>query len=134
VREQPAHAAGVEAGQGDRSGVAQLVDEQPGDQESGQDEEDVDAHEAAGEPRHARVEGDHQQDGQPAQALDVRPERRSTGVVVRQVVIRQVVIRQSCAGAPGGRRRRLRCLPGQRAGRHLEPRTLGWGTERDNRL
>src|SRR5262249_35844272 len=50
-----------------------LVDQQAGDQETGDDEEDVDADESAREPRHAGVEGDDDRHRNGPQAIDVGP-------------------------------------------------------------
>ena len=78
-RQDSAHAPGVEPGEAYPPGLLALADEQPRDQETGHDEEQVYSDEAAldlnrsvGEQR--RVKEDHQQHGDAAQALDVRPE------------------------------------------------------------
>ncbi|GAB3254617.1 hypothetical protein GCM10027456_30770 [Kineosporia babensis] len=52
-----------------------LADQQTGDQESGQDEEDVHAEKAAAGAEFGVVE-QNDEDGDRAQALDVSPERR----------------------------------------------------------
>ena len=70
-RQQPAGAAGPEAGQVDavpvarRSRTSSVVMRKPGD-----DEEDVDPEEAAGQPRRVEVEDEHGGDGQGAQAVE----------------------------------------------------------------
>nr|WP_242473348.1 hypothetical protein [Blastococcus sp. TML/M2B] len=73
-REDPARAAGVEAGQRDGAAALQLGDQALGDEEAREDEEDVDADEAAGQPGQARVVQDDEADGDRAQALDVGAE------------------------------------------------------------
>ena len=70
-RQDPAGAAGPERPDRDLPGEQHLAIEQPGDQVAGDDEEDVDADEAAGQERHARVGSDDQQDRDGAQPLDV---------------------------------------------------------------
>ena len=65
--------------------VAPLAQQQPGDDESGDDEEDVHPDEAAGEARQTGVVEHDQQDGDGPQPFDVRPEppvaRCSAGLV-----------------------------------------------------
>ena len=48
-REESSRTACIEAGQGDLPGMLEFVQDQAGDQEAGDDEEDVDAHVTAGE-------------------------------------------------------------------------------------
>ena len=62
----------VEPGERDGSGSLELTDQQARDQEPGQDEEDVDADVPAGDPGHAGMEQQHEEDGDAAQALEVR--------------------------------------------------------------
>ena len=72
-------AAVVEAGEGEAS-CLDVVGDEAGDQETGDDEEDVDADEAAAEPRHLGVEQDDDEHGNRSQAVDVPAvvhERRS---------------------------------------------------------
>jgi hypothetical protein len=73
-REKPERPARVEAAQVERAVAREPAGEEPGDEEPGQHEEDVDAHEAAGQSGHAGVEQHHEQDRRPAHPLDVRPE------------------------------------------------------------
>ena len=73
-RQQPPGAAGVEAAQGDAPGAVDLVEQKAGDEEAGDDEEDVDADVAAGEERDAGVAEQDRADRDRAHALDVRPE------------------------------------------------------------
>ncbi len=54
-RQQPPRTARVEAAQGDAAGTVDLAEQQPGDEEAGDDEEDVDADVAAGEEREPGV-------------------------------------------------------------------------------
>jgi hypothetical protein len=75
-REQPLGPPAVEGDQGDAARALDLVHQQPGDQEAGDDEEDVDADEPPGQPGHARVREHDGQHGDRPQALDVRPETR----------------------------------------------------------
>ena len=60
----------------DRPARVQLGDEQPGDEEAGDDEEDVDADEPPAQ-RQAGVVGEHGEDGDRPQALDVGTEPRA---------------------------------------------------------
>ena len=53
-----------------------LPQEQPGDQEAGDDEEDIHADEAAAESRQTRMKSQYGQDRDRPQALDVRPKMR----------------------------------------------------------
>ena len=62
--------------EGHPAGADQFTGEQAGDQEAGQDEEDVDPDVPTGEHTDAGVEGDYQQDRDRPQSLDVRPEPR----------------------------------------------------------
>jgi hypothetical protein len=50
-----------------------LAEKEARDQEPADDEEDVDADEAAGD-REAGVKEEHEEDGDPAEALDIRAE------------------------------------------------------------
>ena len=68
--QQPADAALVEPGKGEDA-LAHFRLDDPGDQESGNDEEDIDADEAAEHPRRLEVESDHRQNGKRAQPVDV---------------------------------------------------------------
>ena len=68
-----ARAADVEAHERHAPGLERLRQEQARDQEAGEDEEDVDAHVAARQARDSRVPERHEQNGDGAQALDVRP-------------------------------------------------------------
>ncbi len=70
-RKQTPGSACVERQQADPPGSLVLAQEEPGDEEAADDEEDVDADEAAGHPGQAGVKQDDDEDGQPAQALDV---------------------------------------------------------------
>jgi hypothetical protein len=72
-RQDPAGAAHVEADERDASGLERLGEQEPGDEEAGEDEEDVDTHVAARKERDSRVLERHEQNGDGAQALDVRP-------------------------------------------------------------
>ena len=76
----PAGPAGVEGPKVESAVPFVLGNEEPCDQEAREDEEDVDADEAcpcAGDPDVAQ---EHEQDGDPAQALEVRAKRWSPGV------------------------------------------------------
>ena len=70
-RQDPAGAAGVEARRSRPGPGRDLADQQRGDQEAGEDEEDVDADETAGNGLETGVVGDDEQDRQGAQALHV---------------------------------------------------------------
>ena len=70
--------AGVEPAERDPAAALVLAHEEAGDQEAADDEEDVDADEAAGD-RQAGMEQDDEEDREPAEALDVRAERRPVG-------------------------------------------------------
>ena len=78
-RQQPTGAPGPEAPERDEAGAAQLTDEQRRDQEPGDDEEDVDADEAGAERPELGVVGEHENDGDGAQALDVETEGVGVG-------------------------------------------------------
>ena len=79
-REDAARPAGVEAEEGHAPGLERLREQQAGDQEAGENEEDVDSHEPALQERNSRVPERHEQDGDGAQALDVRPVPHRTNV------------------------------------------------------
>jgi len=68
--QQPADAALVETGK-EEGAFAHLCLDDPGDQESGNDDEDIDPDEAAENARRLEVESDHRQDGKRAQPVDV---------------------------------------------------------------
>jgi hypothetical protein len=72
------YAPGVEVAQADPAAARVLAQQQPGDEEAGEDEEDVHADVAAGGGTE-HVAGDHQQDRDRAQALHVRTERAAGG-------------------------------------------------------
>ena len=74
-RQNAAAATGVEGRQGDATRRLRLPQQQPGDEEAREDEEHVDADVAAGKPGHRRVVEQHRYHRQPAQPLDVGPER-----------------------------------------------------------
>ncbi len=83
--QQPAGPAGEELAEPDPAGGGGLAQQQAGDQVAGDDEEDVDPDEAAGQPGDGGVEGEHGEHGQRAQALDVgtepgRPVRPARGI------------------------------------------------------
>ncbi len=61
-------------GSDERPGAGQLLEQQSGDQESGEHEEHVDADEPAAERGDAQVEQQHGHDGDGPHALDVGPE------------------------------------------------------------
>ena len=69
--QQAPRPARVEAREGDRPAGRPFPQQEPGDQEAGDDEEDVDPHEPAGDTPDRGVEQDDQHDGDRAQALDV---------------------------------------------------------------
>ena len=73
-RQQAPGAAGVEAAQRDAAGAVDLAEQEPGDQEAGDDEEDVDADVAAGEEGDARVAEQDGDDRDGSQPLDVGAE------------------------------------------------------------
>ena len=68
--QQPADAALVESRKGEGALAHFLLDD-PGDQETGNDEEDIDADEAAENARRLEVESDHRQNGERAQGVDI---------------------------------------------------------------
>ena len=76
-RQQAPHAPRVEAQQIDLAGLLPLPQQQAGDEEAGDDVEDIDADESAVRVRQADVEEQHRQDGDRAQALDVGTEVRA---------------------------------------------------------
>ena len=69
-RQKAADAPGVEGAEAEPAGVRELAHERRGDHEAGDDEEDVDAREAARQWQ-ARVVADHEQHGEGPQPLDV---------------------------------------------------------------
>ena len=71
-REQAAGAASPEAGQVEPAVPPHLADQQRGDEEARDDEEDVDAEEAAGQPGRVEVEGDDGDDRQRAKTVEPR--------------------------------------------------------------
>ncbi len=73
-RQQAPDAAPVEPDEVDATCPLTLPQQEAGDEEAGDDEEDVDAHEAARDGRQLRMEEEDEEDGDPAQALDVGPE------------------------------------------------------------
>ena len=73
--EQPADPPGVEAPEADPSGRVELAQQVVGDQEAGDDEEDVDPDVATGEPGDAGVREHHGEHRDRPHALDVSPER-----------------------------------------------------------
>ena len=76
-RQQSSRAARVELGRSTSPVVERLARQQSGDEKTGKDEEDVDADEAARQPRHAGVERHDEQNRDAAKAFDVwsKPER-----------------------------------------------------------
>ncbi|MDI5937380.1 hypothetical protein QLR68_04040 [Micromonospora sp. DH15] len=73
-RQQPLGPAGVEAHQRDPAGPALFGQQLGGDEIARDDEEDVDADEAAGQRRHAGMEQHHRHHGDRADSLDVATE------------------------------------------------------------
>ena len=71
---QPSGPARIEGRQGDRPGRRELSRDEAGDQEAGDDEEDIDTDIAAAERRQVRVIGQDHEDRDRAQALDIRAE------------------------------------------------------------
>ncbi|MCX7282514.1 MAG: hypothetical protein NTX28_00430 [Novosphingobium sp.] len=59
--------------------VIDFAGDDPGDQETRNDEEDVYADKAPGEPRQARVEGQHRQDRQRTKTVDIAAVEGSSG-------------------------------------------------------
>ena len=72
-RQQAPHAPGVEADQVELAGALPFAQQQAGDEEAGDDVEDVHTDEAALGEGDAHVEEQHRDDRDRAQALDVRP-------------------------------------------------------------
>ena len=72
--EDPPHPARVEGREADPARPLVLADDQAGDQEARQDEEGVDADEAAGRPREPEMEQEDGDDGDPAKTLEVGPD------------------------------------------------------------
>ena len=79
-RKNAASPARVEADERDAPGLERLRQEQACDQETGEDEEDVDADVTARQAGDSRVPERHEQNGDGAQALDVRPVPHGTNV------------------------------------------------------
>ncbi len=75
-RQQSPGSPSVERRKVDATRGLLLPQEQPGDQEAGDDEEDIHADEAAAESRQTRMKSQHGQDRDRPQALDVRPKVR----------------------------------------------------------
>ena len=73
-RQDPPRSPRIEAQEVDGPRSLALAQEQAGDQEPGDDEEDIDADEPAGHTGEARVEQHDEHNGQAAHALDVRTE------------------------------------------------------------
>ena len=71
--QQATHAARIEARKRDRARLAQLFDQQAGDEKTGDDEEHVDADETAAEARHAGMKSHHDRYGDRPQSVDVGP-------------------------------------------------------------
>ena len=69
-RQQPAHPALVESRKGERAACHFRLDD-PGDQISGDHEEDIDADKAAEHRRRLEMERDHREHGDGAQPVDV---------------------------------------------------------------
>ncbi len=74
-RKQPARAPAIEAGEAEAAAV-ELAEDQAGDQVAADDEEDVDADEAAAKARDAGVEEEDRQNRDGAQAVHLRAGRR----------------------------------------------------------
>src|SRR5204862_464245 len=70
-RQQPPRAAGIESDHREPPGPLDLAGEHAGDEKAGDDEEDIDADEAAGHSVGADVKQHDQPDGDRSQALDV---------------------------------------------------------------
>jgi hypothetical protein len=75
--EDPPRAADVEAAERDAPAPLRLREQEPGDQVPGEDEEDVDADEAAAEERDARMAQDDEQNRDRSETLDVVSVRRA---------------------------------------------------------
>ena len=67
--QQPAGTPNPEAAQGDPPGATEFVEKQRGDQESTEHKEDVDPEESAGQARDSAVVGQHERDGDGADAV-----------------------------------------------------------------
>ena len=108
-RQQPPDPPCVEPADRHSARALHLADEMGGDEEAGDDEEDVDADVAAGHGRDAAVVQHDDGDGDRPQTLDVRPEpgspRRLGGVVAARDPLAEVVQARS---SPGEGRRSLR--------------------------
>ena len=76
-REEPPGPPPDEAGEGDGPARGPLLDQEAGDEEARDDEEDIDADVAAGEARHAGVEGEDHQHRDGPEALHIGPKPRS---------------------------------------------------------
>ena len=74
-RQQPPHPSGPEPGQVHRAVAVDLAQDVGGDQEAGDDEEDVDAHVPTGQPVGPQVEQDDQEHGDRSQSLDLLTHR-----------------------------------------------------------
>ena len=73
-RKDPSGSASVEGAKSDLPGAPTLVHEQPGDQEAGQDEEDVDTDKTGFGAGQTRVAQQDKKDRDPAEPLEVRAE------------------------------------------------------------
>ena len=69
-REEPAHSSSIEMGEAETL-LLDRVGDDTGDQETRDDEEYVDANEAAAKPAGKTVKGDDRQDGHATQAIDI---------------------------------------------------------------
>ena len=78
--EQAGDAAPIERRQRDGVRLAPLTDEQSGDQEAGEDEEDVYPDVAAAQPVVGGVEDEDEKHGEPAQPVQRGPVAESSGV------------------------------------------------------
>nr|BFF23309.1 hypothetical protein GCM10025732_12740 [Glycomyces mayteni] len=109
-----AGAAGVEPGDGDAAGRVDLLDEQGGDEEPGEDEEHVYADVTSCGPGEPGVREEDQADGDGAQALDVGPEPQAGPAVGRgDDAGQQERVRASgVRAARGGRHRAVRHVEG----------------------
>ena len=87
-REQAAHPPRPEARERDPSVPCELAQEKTGDEEAGDDVEDVDADEASGDGGEARVVEDHEDDRDRAQPLDVGSERLLADPFRRSPILR----------------------------------------------
>ena len=75
-RQQPQRPSSVERGEVDVARLVPLAHEQAGDEEPREHEEDVDAHEAAGQRRYPRVKEHDEKDREAAEAFEVGAEFR----------------------------------------------------------